>query len=58
MKNTEAFWQERREARGNLDSKRRTASFQEKIVITAKLQADKIALKNAKAIPAPKQSKT
>jgi len=60
LKDTEAFWRERQEARENLDNKRRAASFQEKLVIAEKLRADLTFLKNAKAInskPVPKQSK-
>ena len=59
LKDTEAFWRERQEARENLDNKRRAASFQEKLIIAEKLRADIIVLKNARAInskPAPKQS--
>ena len=59
LKDTEAFWRERQEARENLDNKRRSTSFQEKLIIAEKLRADMTVLKNARAInskPAPKQS--
>jgi len=60
LKDTEAFWRERREAREHLDDKRRSASYQEKLIIAENLRADLTILKSAKAInskPVPRQSK-
>ena len=61
LKDTAAFWNERGKARESLDKERRSAPYQEKIVIAGKLQADTMALKNAKVVKsksAPKQPKT
>jgi len=61
MKDTKGFWQTREKARKNLDAKRASASYSEKIIIADKLHSDARLLKSGRIIspkPSPKPSKT
>ena len=50
VKDTKAFWQERKKARQNLDKKMASLSYPEKLVITAKMQENHKALRRAKQL--------
>ncbi len=61
LKDTKRFWQTREKARKNLDTKRASASYSEKVAIAGKLHSDAKFLKSGHIISSkssPKQSKT
>ena len=58
---TKEFWQNREEARKNLDAKRANVSYSKKMATVDKLNADTKFLKGGRTIPSkpsPKSSKT
>ncbi len=50
VKDTKAFWQERKRARQNLDKKLSSLPFSEKLVITEKMRENHGALHRAKQL--------
>ena len=61
IKDTKKFWQTREKARRNLDAKRASVSYSEKIIIADKLRSDARLLKNgritsSKSSPKPSQT--
>ena len=61
LKDTKRFWQTREKARKNLDTKRTSASYSEKVTIADKLRSDARFLKSGRIISSkssPKPPKT
>lgn len=61
LKDTKRFWQTREKARRNLDAKRASVSYSEKVTTASKLRSDARFLKSGRIIsskPSPKPSKT